>query len=298
MARVLDLSALRSLVAIAETGGVTRAATMLNLTQSAVSMQMKRLEEALDLRLLDRSPRSVSLTPEGRQLVAYARRMLDLNDEALARLTSREYEGTLTLGVPHDIVYPHIPGVLKRFDAAFPRVRVTLISSTTRKLLRQFAAGECDVILTTALDRPKGCETLQTAQMQWVGATGAQVWRRRPLRLAFEPDCIFRGPTIDALDRAGIPWEIAVESDSSRTVEASVSADMAVHVALPDTVMQSCAILPETSGLPELARIHINMFIARHADGTAPRQHMADLIRRAYGAPLAETAGAKSALTS
>lgn len=285
MPRVLDLSALRSLVAVAELGGVTRAANMLNLTQSAVSMQMKRLEQSLGLRLLDRAPRGIALTPEGQQLLAYARRMLDLNDEALARLTSREYEGTLTLGVPHDIVYPHIPGVLKRFDAAFPRMRINLISSTTRKLLRQFEEGRCDVILTTGLDRPETCETLQTSRMRWVGAPGAQVWRRRPLRLAFEPDCIFRGPTIDALDRAGIPWEIAVESDSSRTVEASVSADMALHVALEETVMPSCAVLPDSCDLPELAPVHINMYVSRHPDGEAPRRHLADLIRRAYGAP-------------
>lgn len=199
VSRVIDLTALRSLVAIADLGGVTRAANVLNLTQSAVSMQMKRLEESLDVQLLNRQARSVSLTSAGEQLVGYARRMLDLNDEALARLTSQEFEGGLVLGVPHDIVYPHIPAVMKRFASEMPRVRVQLISSTTRRLLRQFAAGECDVILTTAFDRPAQAQTLQSAQMCWVGAPNAQIWRQRPLRLAFEPDCIFRGATVAAL---------------------------------------------------------------------------------------------------
>jgi len=282
--RVLDLAALRSLVAVAEQGGVTRAASMLNLTQSAVSMQMKRLEDALDVRLLDRQPRSVSLTPEGEQLLAYARRMLALNDEALIRLTAREFEGELVLGVPHDIVYPHIPTVLKRLDAEFPRVKVHLLSSYTIRLLKQFAAGECDVILTTALDRPAGAETLRTSRMRWIGASGGQVSRRRPLRLAFEPTCIFRPPAMAALERAGIPWEIVVDSESSRTVEATVSADLALHVMLEDAVPANCQVVDD-AGLPELPEVHINMFVADRPEGAKARGRMADLIRLAYGQP-------------
>ena len=99
MARNLDLTALRSFVTVADTGGVTRAAGALHLTQSAVSMQLKRLEESLDLRLLDRSRKGAALTAEGEQLLGYARRMLALNDEAISRLTSHEYEGEITLGV-------------------------------------------------------------------------------------------------------------------------------------------------------------------------------------------------------
>src|SRR4028118_1391061 len=87
MPRNLDLTALRSFVTVADSGGVTRAAGLLNLTQSAVSMQLKRLEESLGLGLLDRSGRGVSITPTGELLVSYARRLLQLNDEALGRLT-------------------------------------------------------------------------------------------------------------------------------------------------------------------------------------------------------------------
>src|SRR4028118_150133 len=95
MPRNLDLTALRSFVTVADAGGVTRAAGLLNLTQSAVSMQLKRLEESLGLRLLDRSGRGVSLAPAGERLLGYARRMVALNDEAWARLSTREAEGEL-----------------------------------------------------------------------------------------------------------------------------------------------------------------------------------------------------------
>lgn len=141
MARNLDLTALRSFVAVAESGGVTRAAGFLNLTQSAVSMQIKRLEEALDLKLFDRSSRQISLTTEGEQLFGYARRMLELNDEVIGRMTSAEFEGEIVLGVPHDIVYPAIPQVLQIFAQRYPRVKVQLLSSYTTALKSSSSAA-------------------------------------------------------------------------------------------------------------------------------------------------------------
>ena len=115
MARNLDVTALRSFVAVADEGKVTAAAARLNLTQSAVSMQLKRLEEALDQALFDRSGRGVALTSEGELLLSYARRMIALNDEIWSRMTHEDFEGELIFGVPHDIVYPHVPTVLRRF---------------------------------------------------------------------------------------------------------------------------------------------------------------------------------------
>ena len=129
MIRNLDLSALRSFVTAAEAGGVTRAAHRLNLTQSAVSMQLKRLEEAMGLPLIDRSGRSIALTPEGEQLLGYGKRIIALNDEAWGRLTGSAFEGEIAFGVPHDIIYPHVPQVLSAFAAAYPRVKVQLTRS-------------------------------------------------------------------------------------------------------------------------------------------------------------------------
>ena len=149
MTRNLDLTALRSFVAVADAGGVTRAATQLNLTQSAVSMQLKRLEESLGQPLLDRSQRTVALTPQGEQLLGYARRMLDLNDEAWGRMTNPAFEGEINIGVPQDIMYPHVPRVMQRFAQEYPRVRVMLQSDHTVDLKAKFARSEIDLILTT-----------------------------------------------------------------------------------------------------------------------------------------------------
>ncbi|MEP2784045.1 MAG: LysR family transcriptional regulator [Pseudoruegeria sp.] len=281
MPRNLDMTALRSFVAVADAGGVTRAAGFLNLTQSAVSMQLKRLEESLDLQLLDRSARTIGLTAAGEQLLGYGRRMLALNDEIYARMTHQSYEGEIVLGVPHDIVYPAIPQVLHRFSVDFPRVRVQLLSSYTRRLKEQFRRGECDMILTTEDICDAGGETLKSLPLIWVGAPGGTIWRQRPLRLAYEPNCLFRGTVTEALDQADIPWEMAVESDSTRTIEASVCADLAVHTALEGMEPPHMERIHHSGALPELPGKHINLYVSELAKGTVP-EALANLIRKTY----------------
>ena len=281
MPRNLDMTSLRSFVAIADAGGVTRAAGFLNLTQSAVSMQIKRLEEMLGVELLDRSGRQVALTAAGEQLLGYARRMLVLNDEAFARLTREEYEGEVVLGVPHDIVYPAIPQVLKQFARDYPKMRVTLLSSFTRVLKGQFARGECDVILTTEEAVEPGGETVAELPLVWVGAPQGVAWKQRPLRLAYEQHCIFRQGVQAALDRAGIAWEMAVESESTRTVEASVSADLAVHTVLAGSEPPYVERIAHGGALPELARMKVNLYSAQPAHSPAIPA-LAEMLRRAY----------------
>lgn len=280
MPRNLDLTALRSFVVVAETGGVTRASQQLNLTQSAVSMQLKRLEESLDQPLLVRSGRGVQLTPQGEQVLSRAKRMLALNDEILARMTGPGYEGTITFGAPADIIYPHIPQILQRFDRDFPRVKVDLISSYTKRLKPMLAAGKLDLILTTEDVMEKGAETLVESPLVWVGAPGGIAWRARPLRLAFEYVCIFRTPVQRALDAAGIPWEMAVESESTRTIEATCAADLAVHAMIENAVTPRLPPIPHGGGLPQLPKMRINLYVRA---GAAPLvESFAAMVREAY----------------
>jgi DNA-binding transcriptional LysR family regulator len=281
MPRNLDMTALRSFVTVAECGGVTRAAGQLHLTQSAVSMQIKRLEEALGQPLFDRSGRGVSLTAQGEQLLGYGRRILTLNDEVWSRMTDQAYEGEIVLGVPHDIVYPHIPAVLHRFAAAYPRVKVQLISSYTKGLKAQMARGEVDLIMTTESAVDRGGETLATKNLVWVGAPGGTAWRQRPLRLAFEYACIFRASVQNALDAVEIPWEMAVESDSTRTVEASVSADLAVHAAVGGSTPAYMEEVRHGGALPPLPDILINLYVAKGANQTLATR-LASFVRAAY----------------
>ena len=263
MLRTLDLTALRSFVAVADVGGVTRAAGFLNLTQSAVSMQIKRLEESLGQQLFDRSGRGVTLTPAGEQLLSYARRMLELNDAVLARMTDQAYEGTITLGVPHDIIYPVIPQVMQRMAQAFPRVRIQLTSSFTVVLKEQFERGECDMILTTEDVADAGGECLMQLPLIWVGAPNGLAWRSRPLRLAFEQRCRFRQGAQESLDAAGIPWEMTVTSEHVRPIEVSVAADLAVSVRLDGMMEPVFERIEHHGALPDLGIRAINLYSAR-----------------------------------
>ncbi|MGZ9811093.1 LysR family transcriptional regulator [Pseudoroseicyclus sp. H15] len=280
MPRNLDMVALRSFVAVAETGGVTRAAGFLNLTQSAVSMQLKRLEESLNLSLFERAGRGVALTATGEQLLSYARRMLRLNDEIYARLTAQEFEGEVVLGVPHDVIYPAIPLVLQKFAADFPRVRVQLLSSFTRRLVSQFSRGEADVILTTESEVRQGGETLVERPLCWVGAPGGEAWKQRPLRLAYEQECIFRLGVQERLDQEGVEWEMAVSSNSSRTIEATVSADLAVHTMIEGTEPRHFERIQHGGALPELWPVKVNMYASEQ--GGTPVAALADMLRQAY----------------
>lgn len=282
MPRNLDLTALRSFMTVADEGKVTAAAGRLNLTQSAVSMQLKRLEEGIGVALLDRAGRGVALTAEGELLLGYARRMVALNDEVWSRLTCDSFEGELRLGVPHDIVYPHIPAVLHRFHRAFPRVKVALTSSFTRRLKEEFGRGEVDLILTTESEIGQGGEALEESWLVWVGAHGGTAWKERPVRLAYERACIFRPLVQRALDKAGLRWEMTVESDQTRSVEAAVSADLAIHTQIRSSIPPYFEVIQHGGALPELPPIRIGMYLAegpkRPMTGT-----LASMIRDAYG---------------
>ncbi len=284
MARNLDLTALRSFATVADAGGVTRAAGLLNLTQSAVSMQLKRLEESLGLPLIDRTARTVALTPQGEQLLSYARRMLALNDEAWRRLTHPAFEGELQFGVPHDLVYPRVPQVLQRFAAEYPRVKLQLHSLYTSGLKEQFARGEMDVILTTEAGLDAGGEMLSLQNLVWTGAPDGQAWRGRPLRFASCGNCLFKRPAIMALEAAGIAWELAVDSVSTAAVDASVAADLAVSVQMESCVPVGTEAVRHGGALPALPPHNINMYVTG-----GPRaelaERLASVVRQVYGVP-------------
>ncbi|MCA0918976.1 LysR family transcriptional regulator [Pseudooceanicola nanhaiensis] len=279
--RNLDMTALRSFVAVADHGGVTRAAGVLNFTQSAVSMQLKRLEDLLGLALLDRANRKVALTAEGEQLLGYARRMVEMNDEAMSRLTSKVFEGEVRLGVPHDIVYPVLPRVLQRFNAEFPRMKVHLVSAYTTSLKEDFARGELDIILTTEVAVGEGGETLDQRPLVWIGAPDGTAWRQRPLRFASGRHCLFRPRAIRALEEAGVDWENAVETDSDRTVEATISADLAVGAMIEGTEASYLSTIEHGGDLPQLPAQNINMYLQPRTAGEVT-ERMADMLRNGF----------------
>lgn len=280
--RNLDITTLRSFIAVADAGGVTRAASFLNLTQSAVSMQIKRLEESLDLTLLDRQGRGVVLTAAGEQLLAYARRIVDLNDEVYGKLTNTVWEGEIILGVPHDIIYPAIPNVMKAMQRDFPRVKVQLHSSYSSELKERFARGDADVILTTE-SKPDGtAETLMKVPLRWYGAPGGQAWKSSPLPVAFCNHCSFRPVALSTLEKKGAAWDLVLSSDSDRAIEVAVSADLAVTSVLEGHEPPQFEAIPAGANLPDLGYQSVALY-----RGTARPQiiePLCDLLRREFAA--------------
>lgn len=282
MARNLDLTALRALVAVTDAGGVTRAAGLLNLTQSAVSMQIKRLEEGLGVELFSRAQRKLTPTAEGEQLLGYARRMLDLNDEALARLTDAAFEGEIRLGVPHDIVYPQIPRILKAMAAEYPRVRINLVSCFTMKLKEGFARGDFDVILTTESAPGEGGERLATRRLVWIGAPDGTAWQQRPIRLAFVETCFFRPIAQAALSDAGIRWEMAVGGESEQVAEATVTADLSIAARMEGALALGTVVIDGANALPDLGSLDICLYQANVQKGEVMTR-LLNQLRCAYG---------------
>lgn len=283
MARNLDLAALRSFVAVADTGGVTRAAQRLHLTQSGVSMQLKRLEESLDAELLTREGRGVALTKLGEELLAQARKMISMNDEILERMRTTPLQGELTLGLPHDIVYPLAPRVLQRFNRDYPAVRVNLISPPSSELIRLHEKGEIDVIVTTEDGAHPGAETLARRRLVWVGAPGGRAWRKRPAPVATDPRCAFRKPSFEALDRAGVGWEWAISTGHTDAINATIAADLAICALLQGTAPPGLEEIAHDGALPELPMINVNLYAAGHTGrDQALTDQLANYVREAF----------------
>lgn len=282
MARNLDLTALRAVVTVAETGSVTRAAQVLNLTQSAVSMQIRRLEEMLGQQMFTRSQRRMTLSPAGDRLVDYGRRMLRLNDEALCSVGAEEGIQNLRIGVPHDIVAPQIPAILRLMTLGWPRLRIVLTVSNTAQLLVAYAEGALDMILTTETRPGPQGEVLALRRLVWLGVPGLQARTDQPLRVALARACGFRPVALAALDAAGYIPEDAVEGDSDTVIEATVAAGIAVTARIEGVAIAGCEELGAASGLPELGHTAICFYDRTELSGEAI-EALRKEIRLAYG---------------
>ena len=286
MLRNLDISALRTFITVVDMAGVTRAANKLHLTQSAVSMQLKRLEDLVGMSLLVRDTSGMRATTEGEQLLSYAKRLVELNDEALGRLLQRNDGGEVRFGVPNDIVEPHIPQILKQFVQTYPRASVRLFCKHTAKLQERFRAGKLDVIITTELDTGTGCRQLLERDLVWTGASHGRAWRQNPLPLAFTRICVFRKPAIAALDAAGISWVDAVDSGNNHDSGAvACAADLGIRADIRGFKARGMAEVDDTENrLPKLPTYFVNLYTAESVGGANDKviQEFARLIEDAF----------------
>ena len=260
MNRDIDIALLRAFTSVIDTGSVTAAARLLNRTQAAVSLQIKRLEDVLGQALFQREHRRLTLTPAGERLLANAQRLVALNDAVFGQMTTREFEGEVRFGVPTDIVRTYIPPILRRFNTAWPRVRVTLQLGNSSRLLDAYERGEIDLTLTTDQTADARSETLRVDRLVWVGAPQGSAHKSDPLPLAIgDQTCRWRPVVLEALRKENREWRLVLELSNQVAQDATVSADIAVSTELRDSASPSLTVLSPDSGLPQLPEFMINM---------------------------------------
>src|SRR6476660_7462003 len=171
MTAMLDIDQLRTFIAISETGSFTKAAEVVNKTQSAVSMQMKRLEERLERPIFSRDGRASKLTEDGQRLLDYARRIVKLNVETLAAFSDAELSGRVRMGVPDDYADRYLPEIMARFSRGYPEVELSVICEPSVGLLERIDANEIDLAIVTNHKKPNTSATLRRDPRPWVTAT-------------------------------------------------------------------------------------------------------------------------------
>jgi Transcriptional regulator len=280
---MLDPELLRSFVAIAETGSFTTAANRVFRTPSAVSMQIKRLEETLGVSVFTRDARNVALTPEGEILLGYARRLIALNREAVSRFVTADVSGVVRIGMPSDYGEFILPDVLKRFTKTHPQVVVDAVIDQSSGLRKRFATGQIDIAVTTC--GPRGTdepgEIVMTDDIVWVGAKGGQAYLVDPLPVSlWDEGCPWRTQAIESLGRAGRSYRIAFMTAHSSGQRTAIQADLAVAPMGRSFLTPELQILGTDCGLPNPGTYTLRMQVA-HA-GSASVQAFADHLRSVF----------------
>ncbi len=254
----LDLDLLRCFVMVAEQGGFTAAGEQLGLTQSAVSLRIKRLEEAVRRPLFQRTSRQVALTREGETLLGYARRLLALNDEAVRRLVAAPVAGRLRLGVADHFVPRGLAPLLARFARAYPDVRLEVEVGRSHDLRAKLGRGGFDLVLGKRRDGETTGRPIHTETVVWAAAPDWEAPTGRPLPLALLPEgCMFRERALTALGRAGLAFEPVFTCDSLLGLAAAAQAGFALTVLGRGGFPPGLAEVP---GLPSLGVVEMAVF--------------------------------------
>lgn len=289
--RNFDVALARAFLATVETGGMTAAARFLNLTQGAISQQIKRLEDVLGRRLFDRNGRDLELTPDGERLLTQARRLVALNDEIWGVMTMPDFEGEVRLGVPRDIIRPYVPPILRAFSDAWPKVQTHLICKTSPSLKDALDAGEIDLALTTELTTPRGAERLLTDDLVWMGAPNGKAMQAQPLPIAVTSEtCTFRAAMVEAVERNGRDWRSVGPVGNNDALFATIEADLAVSALLRATIPSHIPVLEASETVPELPPFHINLYV-RNAQSNDVARELADHIREQFARRFVSRAG-------
>jgi DNA-binding transcriptional LysR family regulator len=251
---MFDTELLRSFVAVAQNGGFTRAAKMLNSTQSTISAQIRRLEDEAGRALFVRSTRSVQLTSAGEMLLGYARTILCLNEDARLRLSGARHVGRLRVGAAEDLADTWLPEVLRCFGRQYPAVGVELEIGIGTALFKMLETRELDLVVGGRCDGQTQGRRLWKEPLVWAFSAEAEVPKVLPLAFFPEP-CPYREAALRALARTPRRWHIACTSSSLAGVRAACMAGLAVTPLPKHAIKPGLRVLGKTDKLPILPEV-------------------------------------------
>ncbi|CAD5246886.1 conserved hypothetical protein [Bosea sp. 62] len=264
----IDTDLLKTFVTIVETQSFTRTGDRLHRTQPAISMQIRRLEEALGKEVFDRTRRQIQLTREGEVLLHYARRILSLSDEAMSRIGQAGLAGIVRIGTSDDYANMLLPAVLQRFAQVHSEVQVDVVCDNGGAIERKLKDGLIDLALVACRGTVADEELVRTEELVWIAAAAYQA-KSRPLPLAVFPEgCVCRAAMAEALDAAGRDWRIGFSSDNIGAIHAAVRSGLGVSAVERSLVPAGVRILDQSEGLPPLAPVHLCLKLNR--DSASP----------------------------
>lgn len=262
-----DPTLLQTFVTVVEAGSFTGAARRVHRTQSAVSMQIQRLEAALGCRLLERGGQTLRVTSAGEMFYDHARRILADYRTAMGALGGTEPEGELTVGSPEDYVVTFLPEILASFHRAYPRVRTHIVSEASRPLIQHLASGTIDLALLTEGEGPTAGRVVQREPLVWVSSIDHDTHRQDPVPLAiFHSGDVFRRWAVRQLEDAGRHPYIALTCSGFSGIEAAVQSGIAVAVMFEASVRPGMRVLTPSDGFPPLP--HAGIVLQESQTGT------------------------------
>ncbi|MBW0169870.1 MAG: LysR family transcriptional regulator [Hydrogenophaga sp.] len=256
----LQLDWLRAFVAVVDGGSLSAAAPMLHRSQPAVSMQIRKLEDAVGRAVLLRGPRHLALTPTGTELLGYARRMLALHHETLEALHGPVLSGRVRLGVPDDYAGSYLTPVLRSYANRHAGVEIELHCEQSTSLIPKVQRGEIDVALISRDKATRGTLLFQEP-LVWVGSPQFEVWRRDPLPIAvYEATSLARRAVIAALSAQRRAYRVVYNSSSLAGQLAAVESGLALAVLTRCSAPAHLSVLGERQGLPALEAMDVALY--------------------------------------
>lgn len=280
----LDIDQLKTFLAIADTGSFTRAAGEVNKTQSAVSMQMKRLEEGVGRSLFVRDGRGSRFSRDGERFVEQARKLVAMNDEIVATFTKPELTGSVRFGTPDDYADLFLPEVLGRFARSHPQVTVDVECLPSANLMEKIKEGDIDIALVTFRDNEGEGEVVRREELVWVVSSRHSPHTLETLPLATAGgSCAWRNIATTALDKVKRKHRVAYTSPNRTAIDAAVLQGLAVAAMAEICVRPGMRVLREDEGFPRLGTFGIGL-MRRNGILTPATEALARHIRESFGA--------------